>query len=86
MIPTLEQDVLQELAKLGAVDGETRMLALDRADRAETALAILANIRPLGAFRRRVAVRLAKVIAEERACGVKVRLAHQERAGLAPRR
>lgn len=73
MIPTLEQAVLVELAAVGPVPQELRLLARDRTERALVALAHLGNARPLGGFRATVAARVASVVREEHAAGVRVR-------------
>lgn len=73
MIPTLEQAVLAELSAAGPVSAELRRLAKDRTERALVALRHLANVRPLGSFRTRVAERVARVVREEHAAGVRVR-------------
>ena len=73
MIPTLEQAVLVELAAAGPVSRELRLLAQDRAERARVALCHVDNVAPLGSFRTKVAARVADVVREEHAAGVRVR-------------
>lgn len=67
MIQTLEQAVLTELAAEGPIPMELRALAKDRARRVESALMeVRIDIRT-------VAARIAKMVREEHADGVKVR-------------
>ncbi len=73
MIATLEQAVLIELAAAGPVPRELRLLAKDRAERARVALAHVDNAAPLGSFRAKVAARVAAMVREEHAAGVRVR-------------
>jgi len=73
MIPTLEQAVLVELAAAGPIGAELRALAKDRTRRAESALLRIDDVRVLGSFRAAVAARIARVVREEHAAGVRVR-------------
>jgi hypothetical protein len=74
VIPTLQQAVLSALAAEGPIPVELRRLAIDRAARAEIAIAHVVNVRPLGSAARTVAERVACRVREEHAAGVKVRV------------